>query len=204
MPKLIFWSNTHSLALAAVPLLVLGTATSARAAGDNGRNVCYKVIEADGPGRAARPAQNERLVLNVDRQSPLTFPGGYAQTVYTAVGKNTDMDDGGQRTMAAALGTVIVTTKGGSARDFDRGAHMGVVAMWVRPDDSFKDFDCTSEQETATPTSWSCQVRDQNEGLRRASATLTLLPPAGDQFCGIFQDDVIEGPGRSRAATSGR
>ena len=120
----------------------------------------------------------------------LALTGGYAQSVYEAVGKNTDRENGNE-IMAAAQGTIIVTAKGGSTGDFDHGAHMGVIALWVRPDGAAKNYDCYSEQESPTPAVWHCAVRDQNEGLKLDRATLTrLIPP--DRNCGIFQDDVIE------------
>lgn len=161
-------------------------AAASRAA-DSGTNVCYREVDRDG---SAEDGDKERLVLNVDRQSGLTFPGGFSQSVFEAVGKNTDLENG-NRIMAAAQGTIIVTKKGGSARDFDHGAHMGLIAIWVRPDGATKDYDCYSEQETATPTVWHCGVRDQNEGLKLDQATLTLMNTP-DQYCGIFQDDVVE------------
>lgn len=71
-------------------------------------------------------------MLDVDRQSDLTFPGGYTQSVFEAVGKNTDKE-GKNEIMAPAQGTIIVTTKGGSTADYDHGAHMALVAIWVRP-----------------------------------------------------------------------
>lgn len=176
------------------PLLLTGTLlpallvpVAAPRAADSGTNVCYKEADQDG---STDSSSNERLVLNVDRQSGLTFPGGFNQSVFEAVGKNTDLESG-NRIMATAQGTIIVTTKGGSARDFDHGAHMGLIAVWVRRDGATKDYDCYSEQESAMPTVWHCMVRDQNEGLKLNQATLTRMM-APDQFCGIFQDDVVE------------
>ena len=123
-------------------------------------------------------------------QSDLTFPGGYTQSVFEAVGKNTDKE-GKSEIMAPAQGTIIVTTKGGSTADYDHGAHMALVAIWVRPDGAAKDYDCYSEQESATPAVWHCAVRDQNEKLKLDLSTLTRLTQP-DRYCGIFQDDVIE------------
>jgi hypothetical protein len=157
-------------------------------AADSGTNVCYKEVDVDRDRGGDN--NNERVVLNVDRQSGLTFPGGYTQSVFEAVGKNTDTE-GKNQIMAAAQGTIIVTTKGGSPADLDHGAHMGLVAIWVRPDGAAKNYDCYSEQESATPAVWHCAVRDQNEGLKLDRATLTRLT-VPDQYCGIFQDDVIE------------
>lgn len=156
-------------------------------AADSGTNVCYREVDRDG---SAEDSNSERLVLNVDRQSGLTFPGGFSQSVFEAVGKNTDLEKG-NRIMATAQGTIIVTTKGGAAHDFDHGAHMGLIAIWVRPDGATKGYDCYSEEETATPTVWHCSVRDQNEGLKLDHATLTMMTRP-DQYCGIFQDDVVE------------
>lgn len=169
---------------ALLPVL-LAPAAAPRAA-DSGTNVCYKEADQDG----SSDTHNERLVLNVDRQSGLTFPGGFDQSVFEAVGKNTDFEDG-NRIMATAQGTIIVTTKGGSSHDFDHGAHMGLIAIWVRRDGAAKNYDCYSEQESATPAVWHCTVRDQNEGLKLDRATLTRMTTP-DQFCGIFQDDVVE------------
>ena len=166
---------------ALLPILLVPAA--APRAADSGTNVCYKEADQDG----STDTNNERLVLKLDRQSGLTFPGGFGQSVFGAVGKNTDFEDG-NRIMATAQGTIIVTTKGGSSHDFDHG---GLIAIWVRRDGAAKDYDCYSEQESATPAVWHCTVRDQNEGLKLDRATLTRMTTP-DQFCGIFQDDVVE------------
>ncbi len=163
----------------------------ARAA-DSGRNVCYKEVDVDGapePGDGP-DSGHERLVLNVDRQADLSFRGGYTQTLFDARGKNTDTE-GDNEVMAAAQGTIIVTSKGGAGGDFDHGAHMGLVAIWVRPDGAAKNYDCYSEQESPTPVVWRCAVRDQNEDLKFDQATLTRMAHP-DRFCGIFQDDVVD------------
>ena len=77
------WSLMLMAALATPALL---TPQRAVAAADSGTNVCYKEIDGGGDNN------NERVVLDVDRQSDLTFPGGYTQSVFEAVGKNTDKD----------------------------------------------------------------------------------------------------------------
>jgi hypothetical protein len=186
------WATVARLGLCAFPLVATGNPVRASET-DEGRNVCYKVEEVAGPDDASDlVADDERVVLNVDRQASLTFPGGYPQTVYTAVGKTTETGENGRdQLMAAAQGTIVVTTKGGSTADYDHGARLGLLAVWVRPDAAVKSFDCTSEQESATPNVWICAVRDQDEGLKLDRATLTLLTRP-DRHCGIFPDDVID------------
>lgn len=176
--------------------LVLAVPGNALARGDdNGRNVCYKEEDLEKPDRQAADGRDQaRVVLNVDQESPLTFPGGYPQTLYTALGKVTETNDNGRdELMAPAQGTIVVASKGGSPQDLDHGAHLGLVAVWVRPDNAAKDYECTSDrdEESATPRAWNCAVRDQNEGVKFDRARLTRLDRP-DRYCGVYQDDVIE------------
>ena len=108
--------HVWSVGLVSVATLsALFAARGVARAAEGGSSVCYKEVDLDsGPdgGDAAHvDRNNERVALNVHRQGDLTYPGGYTQTVYAAFGKNIDAEDAND-IMAAAQGTIVVTTKG--------------------------------------------------------------------------------------------
>jgi hypothetical protein len=149
--------------------------------------VCYSIDD--------RRYENDRVALDVKFHSDLTFRGpGYRQSVYDALGKHVDYEKRGRDSethMAVAHGAVVVTDKRGGGDRFQSGAHLGLEAIWVRDDRSSIDFDCTTEEESPTPDTWSCRIRSEHD--RRSDEVELVKVKGRDDYCGFFEDGGEDG-----------
>jgi hypothetical protein len=175
------WHSALALTIAAPAILPAIPAHAAKA-----QAICYKVDYS-----------NDRIVLDVKKHSDLTT-FGLKQTVYDALGKHTQ-NFGSKQTdnyMAVAHGAVVVANKNYYQPYFRSGAHMGLVSEWVRTASSPSakrpiDWDCTSSEESATPSTWTCNTAGGNVVATTVVTPVTLYRVAlasKDPYCGIFQD----------------
>jgi hypothetical protein len=180
------WHSALALAVATPALL---PASPAHAAKDQA--VCYKV-----------DSSNDRIVLDVKKHSDLTT-FGLKQTVYDALGKHTQNFGYKQSDnyMAVAHGAVVVAKKNIYQPLFRSGAHMGLVSEWVRTVSSPSakrpiDWDCTSAEESATPSTWTCNAVGGTlvAGPANAVTLYKVAYASKDPYCGIFQDGEAYAP----------
>jgi hypothetical protein len=135
---------------------------------------------------------DERFKLNVKEHSPLsnrreTRNFGHArQTAFSVHGKHVVFD-----TMATVEGTVVTAAKT-SATTGPRGSHMGLHSKFVRGD-GVSDFarpltvECTSDEVSPTPKTWSCQSRNDFD-IYHGFSNLIRVDERKDPACSIFED----------------
>ena len=138
---------------------------------------------------------NERFKLNVKKHSPLSkkeeekkfrYP---RQTAFSVHGKHVIFE-----TMATVEGSVVTADKT-SPTVGPTGAHMDIHSKFVRGDGAFGGFDfarpvtveCTTDEVSATPTTWSCQSRNEFDTYHGFSK-LTKVKEKNDPACSIFED----------------
>jgi hypothetical protein len=156
---------------------------------------------------------DERLVIDAEKQgvivsnwydlAALLFGG--KQTAYSVHGKHVVATADPPPTnwlywMAAATGTVDVSVPFWGSRPpglhgTDMGAHMGLVAQWVRGDGEPAGviwalpvtFDCGSVETSPTPSAWECQVYNEF-GVYWGTVNYTKVAiTADDPRCNLFQ-----------------
>lgn len=151
-------------------------------ADDNDRLVCY----------AWDIFPDERFKLNVKEHSPLSKRkearnfGHANQTAFSVHGKHVVFD-----TMATVEGSVVTAAKT-AATTGPTGSHMGLHSKLVRGD-GVSDFarpvtvECTSEEVSATPTTWSCQSRNEFD-VYHGFSKLSRVDEGTDPACSVFED----------------
>jgi hypothetical protein len=164
--------------------IVAAAATAAPLSDAYAQSVCYKWdIFPD-----------ERIVLDVERHSILVKPYrpfGEMQTAYSVHGKHAFAWEGASL-MAAATGTVVVSSPTSSTNGGHYGAHLGLESEWVRGDGEFwgdmfaqpVDFDCTTDEISATPKTWHCETSNEF-GVYHGDSHLHMV---WDDACKIFQN----------------
>jgi hypothetical protein len=146
----------------------------------NDHPVCYKKLHDN--------YDTTRIVLDVKFHSRLT--GG--QAVFEADGKHSFVDDYRKFRMAVFDGAVV-TSRG--SRSQVRGAHLGGESYWVRDKHLYSpqpvggpetpiEWDCTSDEHSATPRVWYCNITG---GVPTQAFNLERLDYP-DRFCDVFQD----------------
>lgn len=77
-----------------------------------------------------------------------------------------------------------------------KGAHMGVIVHTSRANDSCRSYtlDCTSDENKADPTTWTCFSRNEFDVFHGPS-TLTKVDATKDATCGIFQNGSFDNDG---------
>ncbi|SFN07552.1 hypothetical protein [Nitrosomonas communis] len=155
---------------------------------------------------------DERFNLNVKTHSSLSKgtkkqdsgtsgkDSGHAQQkAYSVHGKHVVHDF-----MATVEGTVITAgetsgttgTTGGTADS--TGAHLGLLAKWVRGDGKSADFvrsvtvDCTTDEASATPHTWTCESRNEFD-VYHGFSRLTKVDETRDHACNTFEDGKHRG-----------
>ena len=105
----------------------------------------------------------------------------------------------GSAFMATVEGTVVTagetsgTTGTTGTNTGSTGAHLGILAKWVRGDGQTADFvrsvtvDCTSDEATSTPNTWTCESRNEFD-IYHGSSRLTKVDETQDQACNAFED----------------
>lgn len=138
---------------------------------------------------------SERFKLDVKNHSPLSERKEERnfrhakQTAYSVHGKHVIFD-----VMATVEGSVVTAAKT-SATTGPTGSHMGLHSKFVRGDGVFGGFDfgrpvtveCTSEEVSATPTTWSCQSRNEFD-IYHGFSKLTRVDETKDLACSTFED----------------
>jgi hypothetical protein len=128
-------------------------------------------------------------VLDVKFHSPLNFRGGFPQTTYTALGKNVDRNihNYTDTRMDVADGAIVVARKRGHY-PYNFGAHLGLEAIGVLRGRKTVEFDCTSAEQSATPSSWYCAVRKGSQKYGQGDYDAIKFDLAYDELCGYFED----------------
>lgn len=138
---------------------------------------------------------SERFKLDVKKHSPLSERkeerkfGHARQTAFSVHGKHVIFD-----VMATVEGSVVTAAKT-SATTGPTGSHMGLHSKFVRGDGVFGGFDfarpvtveCTSEEVSDTPTTWSCQSRNDFD-FYHGFSKLTRVDETKDPACSTFED----------------
>jgi hypothetical protein len=149
-------------------LLVAPVLTSRQALAANEVLVCYKINSAFNPN-------DERLVLDFVKHSDLK----QGQVAWSAHGKHTNCC--GKDTMSTVTGTAVFNGK--------HEAHLGLISYRVRilADGLLgpQVFDCTTNEISGVPHSWTCQVWD---ALAKGQVTNAALKKVNDKECNIFED----------------
>lgn len=153
---------------------------------------------------------DERIVVDVEKQGILVnswtdlvaLVFGGKQIAYKAHGKTVvaeEMEGEWIYSMAAVTGTVDVSspfllTNGNSAmHPTQLGAHMGLVATWVRGDEYGESsarpyhFDCGSDEQSPTPATWHCQSYNDFGDYWGAEDLTKVANPAADARCNLFE-----------------
>jgi hypothetical protein len=174
MRKCMTWQSIAAVALAGPALLSSGDAFADPGYRPRDEQVCYK--PASGPDL-------HRLVLDVKFHSPLNFPGGFAQSTFSVVGKHTERDyrDYNKLSMEVLHGGIIVTNK---YRGYgtQSGARMGIESIGVKDWRKSIAVDCTTTYEDATPDYWQCWIQRGDEKYQ------VYLQKTNDELCGFFED----------------
>ncbi|MFH0344224.1 MAG: hypothetical protein ACHBNF_19365 [Chromatiales bacterium] len=169
--------------------------SDARATGK--KPVCY-VLDA---------FPSERLKLDIKKHSPLSerkeeinFKHA-KQTAYDVQGKH--VGTCGFATMVTIDGTVV-TAKGNRYTTGPTGAHLGLEGHSARAEDSCRSvtFDCTTKEVSATPSTWTCFIRNDFDSFFGES-TLTKVDETKDELCSIFEDGFEDGIPELKATPSG-
>lgn len=156
---------------------------------------------------------DERIVIDVEPQGLLVTPWydlsalvfGGKQSAYRVHGKNVfaerTEDSGWVYSVAAATGTVDVSTRyllknnDPAMQQTATGAHMGLVAHWVRGDGQPEGalvglpvtWDCGSAETSTTPETWTCQSYNQFGVYWGTSILTKVAKPADDERCNLFE-----------------
>jgi hypothetical protein len=154
----------------------------ARATVSDDRQVCYKGVFKE------KTSLQYRFVLDVGFHSPLVSErdeGGFPQATYTALGKHVASDRSYKDVhMDVANGAIIVTDKGSESGNYQSGARMALEIIGVRHHWHTAEYDCTTAEESATPKTWACSVRENGKTF---DLTLSRLDKK-DELCGFFED----------------
>jgi hypothetical protein len=149
---------------------------------DNEQLVCY----------AWDMFPDERLKLNVKKHSRLSERkeernfGHPRQTAFSVHGKHVIGDN-----MATVEGSVVTAAKTSTTAG-PSGAHMGLHSKFVRGDGAV-DFarpvtvECTTDEVSATPATWTCQSRNDFD-VYHGFSKLTRSDETNDPACSIFED----------------
>lgn len=144
---------------------------------------------------------NERFKLDIKKHSPLSERkeeqkfGHAKQTAFSVHGKHVLND-----WMATAEGTVVTAApadKHTSKSRKDTGAHLGLLAKWVRGDGN-SDFarsvtlDCTTSEVSSAPKNWHCESRNEFD-VYHGFSKLTRVDETKDPACSIFEDGRRDG-----------
>lgn len=139
---------------------------------------------------------NERFKLNVKNHSPLSERreeqnfGHAKQTAFSVHGKHVIFEH-----MATVEGTVVTAAKtsGSSGHPTGQtGAHLGLLAKWVRGDGA-NDFarsvtvECTTDEISSTPDTWTCESRNEFD-VYHGFSKLTKVDETRDEACSTFED----------------
>lgn len=130
------------------------------------------------------------LNINIKYHSLLVSPsqaaksGQPVQTVYSVHGKFVDRLDGPENVFMTD-GTIIV---GSPLKNYNTpsGAHLGVTIQAVTGNPIQEvALDCTTDQVTPTPDSWSCAIR-QSDGST-STGGLLKADPVANRNCSLFK-----------------
>jgi hypothetical protein len=147
---------------------------------------------------------NERFMLDVEKHSPLSenpeqsgssSNGKLKQLAFSVHGKHVVQDFG----MSAVNGTIV--------RAKDVGAHMGLHSIFIRGNGAFEfsrpvTVDCTTDEDTAVPTVWNCESRNEFDTYHGFSK-LTKVDETQDPLCNCFQNGKFVCDGTEQG-TAGR
>ena len=138
---------------------------------------------------------NERLRLDVKFHSRLTGLrekkefGHPLQSAYSVHGKH--VGPCGFDTMVATTGTVVSTRDAGQHMGLDSHASRGDGVLFGNDFCRSITFDCTTDEDSPTPQTWSCQSRNEFD-IYHGISTLTRVNPSADPLCSVFENGSFD------------